>query len=240
DEWTICLWTQRDTFSTTYRIMGMDDADTVIYTNEHSFRMVWTPSGVQYSSDIFDRGTTGMTAVNSSTDWKLHCFVRNSTGYAYYLDNTLESQNTTFVATWVDQNKVLTLNSNTKPASVCTNEGMDGIDEVGLWNRALNETHLDLVWNEGAGVSYEATAETNNTWNSTFEENLRAIWNFEETSGTVLFDVWNYTSNGTNNGATLQATGINNYAYDFESTEFDNVTIPTTAQLESDSVTINV
>jgi len=64
------------------------------------------------------------------------------------------------------------------------------IDEVGIWNRALNSAEITALYNSGNATSYpfDLTAE------------IQAYWNFNETSGTRYDSVNNYQiveTNGT-------------------------------------------
>lgn len=77
------------------------------------------------------------------------------------------------------------------------------------------------------------------TWNTTFEEDLSIVWNFEESSGDLI-DVFSGTTNGINGGADYGATGINNNAWDFELSDNDNVTVANTPALNPNAVAINL
>lgn len=75
-------------------------------------------------------------------------------------------------------------------------------------------------------------------WNETFNVKLVSVYTFEEASGNLIDQVG--SNDGLNSGADYQATGINNYAWDFEAGEKDNISIADNNDWKNGEMTFSV
>lgn len=59
------------------------------------------------------------------------------------------------------------------------------LDEVAIWNRALSDSEVSILYNSGYGLPYNAFSFMNNTTtDDDITTNLAAYWKLDETSGT--------------------------------------------------------
>jgi hypothetical protein len=118
------------------------------------------------------------------------------------------------------------------------------IDEVAIWNRALNSFEILELYNKGLNSSSNSSTNSTYFYNGTYESNVKdagsivswdnITWNYgqitnviinasnpvllahlEESSGAII-DSSMYSNNGTNNGASYSVSGKVNFAMSFD------------------------
>jgi len=116
-----------------------------------------------------------------------HCFlVQDGTAVKFYFDNVEQATFTTSTdkSTWLTANI-----DNARIASIQKNGGANGdfwgglIDDIGLWDIAIDSTTRDYIWNGGTGrkISQLGTAGTDTTC-----EGIKAYYNCDEFDDTTL------------------------------------------------------
>ncbi|GAH46003.1 unnamed protein product, partial [marine sediment metagenome] len=89
------------------------------------------------------------------------------------------------------------------------------IDEFYFYGDALSDGMVEQLYNDGAGIFFEAPVEpsVNYTWTDDLNTNLVTYWNFDEGSGTNVEDVFSGKYN-------LTVTG-NNWAGGFSNNSYE-------------------
>jgi hypothetical protein len=97
-------------------------------------------------------------------------------------------------------------------------------DEIGVWNRALTAAEVKTLFNYGRGLTHPFNYVAPS---SSLMTNLLGYWNFNEPSGTNLFDLSNGLLASANGATVVGATGKLGKAVSFDGVNESGVSLPT-------------
>lgn len=141
---TISLWFNSSTFSSEKYIYSAG------YNNANSF-LFFANSVGNYNYIFLGTGVDDIAPVSSTNIWHNLIMTRSGTTLKTYIDNS-EIDSSTVSDTAIASFRHEWGWSVTRAKA---GAGFDGvIDEVGIWNRSLNTTEINQLWNSGDGLPY--------------------------------------------------------------------------------------
>jgi len=225
---TISMWVKLDSWSSGDYLFGKNTGagQKQVYarwTADNGVRLVVYDGGAGLFADSTALSTTG---------WNFLVFIYNSSGaYVYNNDSLIGTATGSIGAINTDVDFKL-------GNSYGGGDAFDGIiDEVGIWNKDLNATEINALYNNGNGLSYydfDSTSSTTDINFNAYYGNSSAIQNFtvymtwensttethSTTNGTI--HLINVSDNNTTLTTILEVEGLQNQ------TSTNNITANTT------------
>jgi hypothetical protein len=162
-------------------------------------------AGYYYFSGMNNTAYIGANALNRS--WTMISLVHNGTGYALYINNTLRRTGT--------YTSGGTMGETFLGVNYGGSSDLNGyMDEIGFWNRSLNSTDINNLYNGGSGITLSITSVTLNSPVEAYNTTERALitFNCTVTDPTSLANVSLYINSVLNQ---TNSSGFNNTAYIF-------------------------
>ena len=190
---TICGWYDLDiTVPSTYATLSS-------YTSANQELFISGGTGVIGS---WDGGASASGLTMAGGTWEFMCYAMVSGNHMdYYLDGTFEHNNT-WVATW---GGTLTLGSNTAHS-----ENFNGhMDEITIWNIALTESEMDILYASGAGL--DMTDPPNTIYDNSGDDNHGVVTNpisYTGTSETFDLDLGDWVTQDATYSSVNTGSGV--------------------------------
>lgn len=218
---TVCLWTYKPVDDgLNSGIFGLlHGTGGNLQDGNSQFSLSYANGGTEWQLST-DSGNGGISSFGGNGGgWKLHCMTKTGNNIAYYLNNTLQS------SVFYSPISPLTINEIIIGAydNVGSLQWSGLIDEVGIWNRVLEPTEINSIYNNGTGLVYNTGSGIVNTTfrlyngsndliNTTTNSIFGNIFNFIISIPKVLIDgiytffadAYDYATNiGVSNNATI-------------------------------------
>lgn len=229
------------------------DAFDGIFETKNSAGTTFTQSYFNNINNFVLQNATSTTIIykNIANQWTMITYEVNGSHMNIYLNGSLSNTSNTYLYGLNNIGYKLMIGNSIG----ATTRAINGkLDEVGLWNRTLNNTEKSLLYNSGLGLRYPFNETTSyiNFINQTpiditdlniMGNNLTIIYNFNQTGLNITSPYINYTINSgsiTVNGSVISQPRIKTYINFTNSTYTfvldDNDVYPAIYNIDEDNI----